>query len=136
MVQQDRSSTSIPEIQITFPNGHQDNLILHKHYSSDLQKTRSKEHCNYLGHLEKDVKACVAVTGCIGDEMDFTITSKHNTFTTYYHMDKYGKVEAISRLSLKNHGVINELGSGDDEIVSGRPNISVRFGVRPKLMVR
>merc|ERR1719414_1637923 len=80
LVQQDRSSNAIPEIQITFPNGHQDNLILHKHYSSELQKNSSKEYCHYLGHLEKDVQACVAVTGCIGEEMDFTISSQHNTF--------------------------------------------------------
>ena len=115
MIQPDRSSNSIPEIQITFPNGHQDNLILHKHYSSEFQKNSSKEYCHYLGHLEKDVQACVAVTGCIGEEMDFTISSQHNTFTYLYHMDRLGQVHAIAPLSLKNHGVVSELGGGEDE---------------------
>ena len=115
LVQQDRSSKSIPEIQVTFPNGHRDNLVLHKHYSSKLQKNSTKEYCHYLGHLEKDDQACVAVTGCVGEEMDFTISSKHNTVTNLYHMDKLGQVHAISPLSLKNHGVISELGGGDDE---------------------
>ena len=68
-----------------------------------------------MGHLEKDVQACVAVTGCIGEEMDFTISSQHNTFTYLYHMDKLGQVHAIPPLSLKNHGVISELGGGEDE---------------------
>ena len=133
MVQQDRSSNSIPEIQITFPNGHQDNLILHKHYSSEFQKNSSKEYCHYLGHLEKDVQACVAVTGCIGEPMDLTIMSEHNTIAHMYHLDTEGRVEAFPMSNLTSHGQVHvddrlQVELGSDEGVENPSEIPEMLG--------
>ena len=96
-VSQDRTLTSIPEIQIVFPDGHADSLILHRHYVSDLERLESKPNCNYLGHLEKDLQACVAVTGCLGQDMELTINSKHNSVSNTYLLRKSGKVELIDK---------------------------------------
>ena len=86
---------AIPEIHIQFPNGHEDTLILNRHYASDLDRLEGKLRCNFLGHLENDLKACVAVTGCPGQDMEFTINSKHNSVTNMYKLKKSGEVELL-----------------------------------------
>ena len=97
-VSQDRSKTSIPEFHITFADGHEDKLILHRHFNSDAERMMNEEmNCNYLGHLEGDASACVAVTGCLGDDMELTINSKHSTKTNMYRLQKSGEVELLAR---------------------------------------
>ena len=96
-VSQDRSKTSIPEFHITFADGHEDKLILHRHFISDAERMDGQMNCNYLGHLEKDASACVAVTGCLGQDMELTINSKHNTETNMYFLQKSGEIQLIPR---------------------------------------
>ena len=63
---------SPPKITIQFPDGHQDKLILSQHEDAEDQE------CLYLGHLETENSACVALTGCPQvDDLDVTIFSNH-----------------------------------------------------------
>ena len=97
-VSQARSKGSVPEMQITFADGHEDKLILHRHLISGAERMMDEEMtCNYLGHLENDASACVAVTGCIGQDMELTINSKHNTKTNIYLLQKSGDVQLLPR---------------------------------------
>merc|ERR1711953_732055 len=96
-VSQARSKGSVPEMQITFANGHEDKLVLHRHFISGADRMMDEEMCNYLGHLENDAAACVAVTGCIGQDMELTINSKHNTKTNTYLLQKSGEVQLLPR---------------------------------------
>ena len=57
--------SNIPDIEVTFPNGQLDKLKL-KHYNA-LPRSTNIDHsrlCNYLGHLQHEKDATVAVTGC------------------------------------------------------------------------
>ena len=92
---QDRSINEIPEIRIAFPDGHEDTLVLRRHTNTDLDRLISKPNCNFIGSLKNDRKACVAVTGCPGQDMDFTINSEHNTLTNLYRLKTSGKVELV-----------------------------------------
>ena len=61
----------IPDIEVTFPNGHSDRLILN-HYNA-LPRSENIDHsrlCNYLGHLRHEKDATVAVTGCANAEQN------------------------------------------------------------------
>ena len=71
-LQEDRMEDgSPPKITIQFPNGHQDNLILSQHEDAEDQE------CLYLGHLETENSACVAMTGCPQiDDLELTIFSE------------------------------------------------------------
>ena len=69
---------NIPKISIAFPNGHFDNLVLDRFYPSAESRKIGKPHCNFIGHLENELTACVAVTGCYGvGNVEFTIKSRH-----------------------------------------------------------
>ena len=97
-VSQARSKSSVPEMHITFADGHEDKLILHRHFISGAESMMDEQMgCNYLGHLEKDASACVAVTGCLGEDMELTINSKHNTKTNIYLLQKSGEVHLLPR---------------------------------------
>ena len=55
----------IPVIEVTFSNGHSDRLNLN-HYNA-LPNSANIDHsrlCNYLGNLQNERDATVAVTGC------------------------------------------------------------------------
>ena len=95
-VRQDRSLYEIPEITITFSDGHQDKLILENHFPNDEARLENEEHCNYFGHLKNDPNACVAVTGCYGlDDMEFTIMSEHSADQNMFVLEKDGKLRAV-----------------------------------------
>ena len=95
-VTQVRSSSDIPSIHITFPNGEEDNMILERHYPNQQTRMMGEKHCNYIGHLEKDSESCVAVTGCYGQEnLDFSINSNHYGHTLTYRLNTNGDVELI-----------------------------------------
>ena len=91
---QERSLDGIPSLSITFPNGHTDKLVLDKHSEDG--------HCHYIGHLEKEHEACVAMTGCIGqDELEFTILSQHATRSASMKWTKEGTVEYLDHPKAK-----------------------------------
>merc|ERR1712141_220064 len=95
-VTQVRSSSDIPSIHITFPNGEEDNMILERRYPNQQTRMMGEKHCNYIGHLEKDSESCVAVTGCYGQEnLDFSINSNHYGHTLTYRLNTNGDVELI-----------------------------------------
>ena len=81
-----------PKISITFPDGYTDNLIL-DHFYPEEDKI---EGCQFIGHLEKEQEACVAMSGCIGSEdVQFTIMSEHVTESSLLKWKKDGSVEHI-----------------------------------------
>ena len=90
---------SILNIDIDFPDGHKDRLILEKQPQSQISlrnKDLGIESCRYLGYLESDKKACVAMTGCYGNEnLEFTINSEHSGSTNMYILNTNGQVEAV-----------------------------------------
>ena len=95
-VTQLRNSNDIPSIHITFPDGEEDNMILERHYPNPRNRMMGENHCNFIGHLEKDSESCVAVTGCYGIEnLDFSINSKHSGTTNRYRLNTNGDVELI-----------------------------------------
>merc|ERR1712062_37434 len=55
-----RSTNGIPAIDITFPDGFQDKLVLERHYMTEMDRMAQKMHCNFIGHLAIDAEACVA----------------------------------------------------------------------------
>ena len=67
----------------------------------------TKPKCNFFGHLAKDTKACVAVTGCPGSEdLEFTINSRHSGLNNMYILKKDGTLEVIES-SFKVHTISN-----------------------------
>ena len=92
----ERSLNGVPTVSVTFPNGHEDTLILDRHYSFEEDRIGQVEACNYIGHLEKDPEACVAMTGCVGSEdVEFTILSDHATESPMFKWTKEDTVEVI-----------------------------------------
>ena len=99
---EERSENVNPTVMITFPNGHDDKMVLNKYYVNAEEEERIgvAEHCNFIGHLEQDLDACVAMTGCPGiDDLDFTIMSKLLPNTSFkWRKDGQVEVSPISGL--------------------------------------
>merc|ERR1712029_642212 len=71
---QNRDSGDFPSISIAFPDGYNDNMILNKLDDEDVEENE----CIFMGHLEKETSACIALTGCPGrDDVELTIFSNH-----------------------------------------------------------
>ena len=91
-----RDLENIPQINIAFPNGQFDNLILERFYASAESRKAGKPHCNFIGHLENEPTACVAVTGCYGvDNVEFTIKSRHLLLSNSFVMDPNSNLKEI-----------------------------------------
>ena len=93
-VSQSRSPRGIPSIAVTFANGVKDSLVLERFYPTEQSRMEKKLSCNFFGHLENEDTACVAVTGCPGEEMAFTIKSKHSENVGYI-LHKDGHLELV-----------------------------------------
>ena len=90
-----RSLSQPPSVQVTFPNGVQDELELteHKPYGSS-----SNAGCNFLGRLRNDVASSAAVTGCLdkpGDIMEVTLISRNN-INKMFKVDFDGNVDVLA----------------------------------------
>ena len=97
----------IPAIAITFADGFEDELVLEKHFPSEEARLENKEHCNYYGHLKNDPNACVAVTGCYGqDDLEFTIMSDHTLSQNQFVLEKNGQLKAIQNDGIMATGQI------------------------------
>ena len=94
-IKQKRSVDDIPSIDITFPDGFEDHMVLARHYMTEADKKANKIHCNFIGHLETEKDACVAVTGCPGDRMEFTVNSKHAGNAKRFILHKDGQQEKV-----------------------------------------
>ena len=81
-----------PILHVAFPNGHTDRMIL-RHFYTENENAAG---CYYFGQLEKEVDACVAMTGCIGlEDVEFTILSERNKFSHMLRWKKDGNVEYV-----------------------------------------
>ena len=91
---EERSLNGSPSIAVTFPDGYQDTLVLSKFYANEQNRMASKERCHYIGHLENEHTACVAMTGCVGSQdVQFTILSKHSPKSSTFKWTKDGNIE-------------------------------------------
>ena len=93
---EERSKHSPPNVLVTFPDGYTDRLVLRKHYFNEKDRMADDRHCNYIGHLEKETDACVAMTGCLGsDDVEFTIMSTHALGSNGFVWSKDGDVHMV-----------------------------------------
>ena len=87
-----------PKIAIDFSDGYKDMLVLNKFHANDQDRIANKDHCNFIGHLENEPEACVAMTGCLGSEdVHFTVLSAHTSESPMFKWTKEGSVEVIER---------------------------------------
>ena len=94
--QNGRSLYDIPEIDIAFPDGHFDEIVLEKHFFNKEDRMANEEHCNYFGSLKNDPNACIAVTGCYGrDELEFTILADHAMSNHMFVLQKDGQLRTV-----------------------------------------
>ena len=94
-VKESKTLNGIPAIDLTFPDGFQDHLVLERHYMTDMDRMLKKLHCNFIGHLASDPEACVAVTGCPGSKMEFSINSYVSDRSGRFILHPDGSMEAI-----------------------------------------
>ena len=91
-----RSFGEVPSIDITFPNGMKDSIVLERFYPTKESRTATMPSCNFFGHLLNDKTACVSVTGCAGqDNMEFTINSVNSGPSNMYILHKNGNLEMV-----------------------------------------
>eukprot|EP00093_Oithona_nana_P011434 11434.XXX_259963_261725_1 [CDS] Oithona nana genome sequencing. len=87
----------IPSISIAFPDGYADNMILNKVDEEEMEENE----CIFMGHLETETSACIAMTGCPGiDNVELTIFSKHAERSGVMKWSKDGSVELVDRAKL------------------------------------
>lgn len=92
----ERTANGAPEMRVSFPNGLSDRLVLQKYSSAPEDEEEDKDACNFLGHLEQEKSACVAVTGCPGkDKLEITMLSRHNTAGSMFAMNTDGSTTLI-----------------------------------------
>ena len=70
-------------------------MVLDRFYPSAESRKIGKPHCNFIGHLAKDTEACVGVTGCPGEKMEFTVNSKHAGRSTRFILLENGEMEKV-----------------------------------------
>ena len=109
--QNGRSLYDIPEIDIAFPDGHLDQIVLEKHFFNQEDRMANKEHCNYFGHLKNDPNACIAVTGCYGrDDLEFTILAGHGMANHMFVMQKDGQLRIVERtINVSFHFAVHQM---------------------------
>ena len=96
----DRSEDGSPTVDVFFPDGYRDRILLQRHEDAD------ETDCHYIGHLEKEKSTCIAMTGCPGkDDLEFTLFSTHLTHPGTFKWLKDGTVHfleyPVSRLHFK-----------------------------------
>ena len=95
---EERSFNGAPRIAIDFPDGYKDMLVLNKFHANNQDRIANKDHCNFIGHLENEPEACVAMTGCLGSEdVHFTVLSAHASEFSMFKWTKDGSVEVIGK---------------------------------------
>ena len=93
----ERSLDGSPSVTVAFPDGYQDTLILSKFYTNEEERMDEEEdNCAYIGHLANEPEACVAMTGCFGQEdVEFSIASSHAADSGTYSWNMDGTVQVI-----------------------------------------
>lgn len=119
-----RGASESPRVTVRFSNGVKDTLVLYRYYSNEEQRLARTEKCHFVGHLANEREACVALTGCPGDEdVDLTILSKHSTVTSMFKWNKDGSVDIIEspfkkggRSDVMMRGADGWQDDGDEEV--------------------
>ena len=97
---EEKSYNGAPRVSVVFPNGFEDNLVLNQFYANEEDRMADIKDCNFIGHLENEAEACVAMTGCVGSEdVEFTILSAHTKKSPMFKWTKEGRVSVIERSS-------------------------------------
>ena len=103
---QERSFNGAPSVSIAFPDGYKDTLVLERYYANEEERMERTEACRYIGHLENEPEACVAMTGCFElEDVHFTILSVHAAKSSMFKWAKNGNVEIINS-SFKVHTIL------------------------------
>merc|ERR1711971_748093 len=110
---EERNSNGVPSVSVTFPDGHNDILLLDKFYANEEdrmiqghQGIPNVEQCVYFGHLANEPEAWVAMTGCPGSEdVELTILSTHNEISHTFKWAKEGDVQILSRTDNDDDGI-------------------------------
>ena len=89
-----RTDLKAPSIEVVFPNGFHDELVLTEY---KLFKASKGIH-NYIGYLKNTPESSVAVTGSLNgpdDRIEITLLSEHNT-DEMFEVDYFGKTTILS----------------------------------------
>ena len=90
-------------VKVALPDGYKDVLNLKRHYLNDGERENRIERCNFIGHLESDKKAGVALTGCLGQEDVMTTILFQNQLGAKVFLWKLnGEVQEIVSLIFQN----------------------------------
>jgi len=119
---EERLDNGTPSVAIAFPDGYTDTLVLNHYYSDE----DNVEGCHFLGHLANDREACVAMTGCVGQEdVELTILSEHNSDSGLYKWNRDGTVDILDH-PLRNgaQGRVVDTISGSNR----KENVEVEVG--------
>ena len=94
-------------VKITLPDGYKDVLNLKRHYLNDGERLDRIERCNFIGHLESDKKAGVALTGCLGQEdVMTTILFQNQLGAKVFLWELNGEVQEIVSLLFHNSCIL------------------------------
>ena len=92
----DKSLDGTPSIEIEFPDGYKDTLVLKKFYGNDEDKMAKLDRCHYIGRLANESESGVAMTGCVkSEDVEFTILSNHSKACQIFKWRKNDEVEII-----------------------------------------
>ena len=92
----DRSANRAPLIDVTFPNGHTDTLVLSPFVDGMVHEPSESGDCRYSGHLLSEPEACLGVTGCPGlEDVELTILSQQAPGSGMFRWYKNGRVETL-----------------------------------------
>ena len=97
LLSETRSADGSPNIAVTFPNGHRDTLVLRRYQPRPADRMAEADtSCRYIGKLANDPSACVALTGCPGqDDVELTIMSSHATGSSLLKWNRDGSIEIV-----------------------------------------
>ena len=113
----ERSLDGSPSVTVAFPDGYQDTLILSKFYTNEEERLEEEEDtCAYIGHLANEPEACVAMTGCFGQEdVEFSIASSHALDSGTYSWNLDGTVHVIDNPLREDRPSVPLQAEGDEE---------------------
>ena len=96
------AETGAPVVDVTFPDGFRDTLMLSYHYSHVDDRSVPKEsHCTFFGTMKSEKTACVAMTGCVGSEdVELTLNSKRAGKSNMFLWKRNGNVQLVTPMQV------------------------------------
>ena len=110
-IESDRSDEF--RVKFTLPNGYSDVMVLERYFFNEDERLNRIEKCNFIGHLESDKKAGVALTGCLGQE---------DVMTTILFQNEFGGSTIIWKIDgeIMELGTLDENSSSEEKIIFDR----------------